>query len=125
MLAVRERKCREHYGEDTWATADPKTKACFDFLCGNHTRNLPVVRFNKSYEKYIQSELGESIRVAKLATGGMARLEGSGVAFLRSLCRLTHVGHAQYYKGDGHAFHDYLEKHYTGTFSSLSTSLRS
>jgi hypothetical protein len=44
----------------------------------------------------------------------MARLEGSGVAFLRSLCKLTHVGHAQYYKGDGHAFQDYLENHYPG-----------
>ena len=47
MLAVRDRKCREHYGEDQWSRAEPKTKACFDFLCGNHTRNLPVVRFNK------------------------------------------------------------------------------
>ena len=37
------------------------------------------------------------------------------MAFLRSLCKLTHVGHAQYYKGDGHAFQDYLEKHYPGT----------
>ncbi len=44
----------------------------------------------------------------------MARLEGSGLLFLRSLCRLTHVGHAQYYKGDGHAFKDYLEKYYPG-----------
>ncbi len=47
MLEVREQKCREHYGEDIWETAEPKAKACFDFLCGNHTRNLPVVRFNK------------------------------------------------------------------------------
>ena len=47
MLEVRDRKCRDHYGEDVWAAAAPKTKAYFDFLCGNHTRNLPVVRFNK------------------------------------------------------------------------------
>ena len=47
MLEVRDRKCRDHYGEDVWAAAAPQTKACFDFLCGNHTRNLPVVRFNK------------------------------------------------------------------------------
>jgi hypothetical protein len=46
--------------------------------------------------------------------GGMARLEGSGLLFLRSICKLTHVGHAQYYKGDGHAFQDYLQKHYPG-----------
>ena len=49
----------------------------------------------------------------------MARLDGSGVSFLRSLCKLTHVGHAQHYKGDGHAFQDYLEKHYPGAFQSL------
>ncbi len=54
------------------------------------------------------------MRVAKVATGGMARLDGSGVLFLRSLCRFTHVGHAQYHKGDGLAFHDYLEEHYPG-----------
>ena len=39
------------------------------------------------------------MRVAKQAAGGKARLDCSGVLFLRSLCRLTHVGHAQYYKG--------------------------
>ena len=39
------------------------------------------------------------MRVAKQATGGKARLDCSGMLFLRSLCRLTHVGHAQYYKG--------------------------
>jgi hypothetical protein len=31
---------------------------------------------------------------------------------LRSLCRLTHRGHAQYLKGDGDAFGDFLEAHY-------------
>jgi len=45
-------------------------------------------------------------------TGGKARLDESGLLFLRSLCKLTHVGHAQYYKGDGHAFADFLEKEY-------------
>ena len=28
------------------------------------------------------------------------------------MCKLTHVGHAQYYKGDGHAFADFLEDKY-------------
>ena len=75
-----------------WDKAEPKVKACFDFLCGgNHTRNLPVVRFNKvivkltytinpnylnvkpslvqAYETWIQKELGEALRVAEMATG--------------------------------------------------------
>ncbi len=47
MLDLRDRKSVEHYGENVWSNADKQTKACFNFLCGNHTRNLPVVRFNK------------------------------------------------------------------------------
>jgi hypothetical protein len=47
MIELRNQKCAEHYGEDVWASADRSTKACFNFLCGNHTRNLPTVRFNK------------------------------------------------------------------------------
>jgi hypothetical protein len=35
--------------------------------------------------------------------------------FLRSLCRLTHKGHLQYTKGDGHRFEDWLKKTYDGT----------
>ena len=42
------------------------------------------------------------------------RLECSGVSFLRSICRLTHRGHAQYVKGDGDAFGDFLEANYPG-----------
>jgi hypothetical protein len=53
MLEVRDRKCLEYYGDDVWATAEPKAKACFDFLCGNHTRNLPVTRFNKVKNSYL------------------------------------------------------------------------
>ena len=46
MVELRDQKCREHFGDDVWAAADVKTRACFNFLCGNHTRNLPVVRYN-------------------------------------------------------------------------------
>jgi hypothetical protein len=47
MMELRDKKCKVHYGEDVWALAGSKTKAIFNFLCGNHTRNLPVVRYNK------------------------------------------------------------------------------
>ncbi len=52
------------------------------------------------------------IRVHSHAKGGKARLDGTGLLLLRSLCKLTHVGHAQYYKGNGHAFADFLEEKY-------------
>jgi hypothetical protein len=47
MMELRNRKCAEHYGADAWQHAGTQAQACFNFLCGNHTRNLPVVRFNK------------------------------------------------------------------------------
>jgi hypothetical protein len=47
MMEQRNLKCAEHFGEEAWLNADTQAQACFNFLCGNHTRNLPVVRFNK------------------------------------------------------------------------------
>ena len=47
LMELRHRKCGEHFGEENWNQAGKEAQACFNFLCGNHTRNLPVVRFNK------------------------------------------------------------------------------
>ncbi len=66
-------------------------------------------RANGFYDAYLEKELGEAMRAACVASGGRVRLECSGVCFLRSICRLTHRGHAQYVKGDGDAFGDFLE----------------
>ena len=114
MVELREQKAREYHGEDKWQDIAPQAKACFDFLCGNHTRNLPIDWFNRLYNKWIQMEIGEALQTAKMAAGGSVRLECSGEAFLRSLCKLTHRGHAQYVKGDGDAFADFLGERYPG-----------
>ncbi len=73
-----------------------------------------VDRFNGIYDEFLEGELGEAIRAARAATGGRARLECSGVCFLRSICRLTHRGHAQYDKDDADTFGDFLEENYPG-----------
>jgi hypothetical protein len=88
----------------------PKSKACFDFLCGNHTRNLPIDRYNKLYDKWLAQDLGQAMRDAK--SGSAVRLECHGIQLLRTVCRLTHNGPMQYVKGDGDAFADYLAKYY-------------
>jgi hypothetical protein len=69
MSDLRNRKCMEHFGDDVWSLADNKMKVCFNFLCGNHTRNLPVERFNKAYNGWLYQQLGEQMRVAKQAAG--------------------------------------------------------
>ena len=35
------------YGYDEWENRAEEDKPWFDFLCGNHTRNLPMDAFNK------------------------------------------------------------------------------
>ena len=114
MVELREQKARLYHGDEKWDGMEPKSKACFDFLCGNHTRNLPIDWFNRLYNKWLQSEIGEDMKTAKSASGGQVRLECNGEAFLRSLCRLTHRGHGQYVKGDGDAFSDFLADKYPG-----------
>jgi hypothetical protein len=71
MLQVRERKCREHYGEDVWAVAEPKQ--------GDSSTLHPYVSLTvlpnrttqtlQAYEQWIQTELGEAMRTAKMSTG--------------------------------------------------------
>jgi hypothetical protein len=92
MAKLRDDEGREYHGVDVWDGKDNKAKPMFDFLCGNHTRNLLTVRFEKRHDKFLEEELGEALRVARAACGGRARLERSGTHFLRSLCKLTHKG---------------------------------
>jgi hypothetical protein len=74
MVELREQKAREFHGEDKWKDMKPQAKARFDFLCGKHTRNLPIDWFNRLYNKWIQTEIGEAIKTTKMAAGGTVRL---------------------------------------------------
>jgi hypothetical protein len=40
------------------------------FLCGNHTRNLPVDAFNRRYETHMKAKLGPALEAAKYRGGG-------------------------------------------------------
>jgi hypothetical protein len=55
--------------------------------------------------------------------GPRTRVEASGVLLLRSMCKLTHKGHQQYAKGDGHAFEDYLRRDWPGVKNRLVVAL--
>jgi hypothetical protein len=51
---------------------------------------------SRLFQDYINKELGEAMKAIHVESGGQSRVEASGILFLRSLCRLTHTGHAQY-----------------------------
>ncbi len=90
-------------GYDDWEDKAKDEKPWFDFLCANHGRNSPIDEFNRLFEDY-----------QPVDGNGRTRVEASGLLLLRSLCRLTHKGHHQYAKGDGHRFEDWLIAKYIG-----------
>ena len=103
------------FGYDNWEQKADTEKPWFDYLCSNHVRNLPIDQFNREMEDYIKEDIGGDLAVISRDGNGRTRVEASGPLFLRSLCRLTHKGHLQYAKGDGHRFADWLQKTYGGT----------
>jgi hypothetical protein len=50
-----------YYGYDEWEARAEEYRPWFDFLCGNHTRNLPMDEFNKLYEAYLRLKLGDDL----------------------------------------------------------------
>lgn len=114
MLEKRNTSGQLRFGYDQWETLAAENKPWFDFLCGNHVRNLPIDQFNRLFEEYIRGALGEELATIRQEGNGRTRVEASGTLLLRSLCRLTHKGHLQYAKGDGHRFADWLEAKYAG-----------
>jgi hypothetical protein len=78
-----------HFGEEEWDALPKDEKPWFDYLCGNHSRNLPLDEWNHEYEAYIKEELGEAIVEVQKTGVGRTRVEGSGILLLRAMCRLT------------------------------------
>jgi hypothetical protein len=111
-LERRDASGQLHYGYDEWESLCVEDKPWFDYLCANHARNLPMDELSRQFQDYINTELRDSVKAIQVASGGRSRVEASGILFLRSLCRLTHTGHAQYALGDGVAFGDYLKRVY-------------
>jgi hypothetical protein len=48
----------------------------------------------------MKATLGPDLEAAKSRGGGYSRVEPSGTQFLRSICKLTHIGRKQYAKGN-------------------------
>lgn len=91
----------QFYGAAYWDSLAPKQKRLYDYLCGNHSRNLPIDAFNRLFESWLADELGDHFAAASLVAGPTARLEKSGLSLLRSMVKLMHNGYGAYAKGDG------------------------
>ena len=102
------------FGAESWQEQPELYTKLYQFLCLNHTRGLPVDAYNWLFDAFLNDNLGEAFKVACARTGSRNRLEKSGTALLRSICKLVCDGHGAYAKGDGLEFRAFLEDHYPG-----------
>ncbi len=60
---------------------------------------ISIDAFARLFTAYTKEKMGEGMAAAKLRSGGRLCIEPDGEAFVRSICKLTHVGPNQYAKG--------------------------
>jgi hypothetical protein len=105
VRVLRDNSGKDLYGEVEWQRKSEEEHAWCDYFCGNHSRNLQFDAFGRLYEAYIKRQLGAGLEAARLKSGGRVRVEPSGEAMLRTICKLTHIGPKQYAKGHTPSFH--------------------
>ena len=99
VRVLRDDAGKDMFGAEEWASMQERGHGWMDFLCANHSRNLHFDAFARVYTDYIKGLFGDSLSVAKARSGGRLRIEPDGESFVRSICKLTHVGPKQYEKG--------------------------
>ncbi len=107
MFVMRNDAGKEMYGTDEWDKMQAEGQGWQDFLCANHSRNLHFDAFSRRFTDYVKGAFGNGLYAAKEKSGGRLRVEPDGEAFVRSICKLTHVGAKKYEKGDGIQFRDF------------------
>ena len=105
VRVLRNESGKDLYGEEEWKRMAKEEHAWCDYFCGNHSRNLQFDAFGRLYEAYIKRKLGLGLEAARVKSGGRVRVEASGEALLRTICKLTHIGPKQYAKGTTLFFH--------------------
>jgi hypothetical protein len=98
VRGIRDDVGKEMYGAEEWAAMQESGSGWQDFLCGSHSRNLHFDAFNRLFTTFMKGLLGEAMAVAKMKSGGRLWVEADGESFVRSICKLTHVGAKQYEK---------------------------
>ena len=110
IASLIEKKGKEFFGDGGWDDLPDERKKVLDFLCGNHTRGLPVDAFNRRFERWLDEEHDERFKAAAAASGSHSRLEKSGKSLLRAMSKLVHSGFGAYEKGDGGDVKDLMRK---------------
>ena len=66
-----EEKGRGLYGDEAWESMPEEKRCVLDFLCGNHTRGLPVDAFNRRFDGWIEKEQATNLQQQQAKVAGM------------------------------------------------------
>ena len=107
LADLKRESLESNYSAEEIAGMSKEQVNTLDFLCANHTRQLPVAAYRRRADTWLADELKEDIAKAKIDYPN-ARLETTGSSFLYSIQKLIHCGYGSYYKGHGHQFRAWL-----------------
>ena len=65
------RRKAELYGDEAWESMPEEERCVLDFLCGNHTRGLPVDAFNRRFDGWIEKEQATNLQQQQAKVAGM------------------------------------------------------
>ena len=95
---------QDYFTPDVWNSMGPDIQTTLDFLCGNHTRQLPVAAYIRLVDKWLGEVLGEKMSLIKQQVNPRLRLETKSSTLRHSIQKQTHCGWGTYAKGDGERF---------------------
>ena len=95
---------QDYFTPEAWGSMDKKYTTTLDFLCGNHTRQLPITAYFRLVDKMLQEELGEKMKEIKQKVNPMLRLETNSCSLRHSMQKELHRGFGTYAKGDGESY---------------------
>ena len=84
-------------------------RSCLRFLCGNHTRQLPVQAYIRLVDIWLAAKLKPEMAKAQEKYPN-ARLETTSTSLIYSAQKLVFDGFLSYFKGDGDMFKAFLAR---------------
>ena len=101
---------QDYFTPDVWNSMGPDIQETLDFLCGNHTRQVPVAAYIRLVDKWVGEVLGEKMSLINQQVNPRLRLETKSSTLRHSIQKQTHCGWGTYAKGDGERFkHNFVD----------------
>ena len=101
---------QDYFTKEVWESMDKKYTTTLDFLCGNHTRQLPITAYIRLVDKWLHREVGPTMIEIKQKVNPMLRVETNSCSLRHAMQKQLHRGFGTYAKGDGESYHHQISE---------------